>query len=135
MLISPKVRVSTRILIVDENVNATDTFSRKLRLNGYEVWAASSTSKGLDLMKRHRPQAIILNLRMPLVSTLRFLKVIRAIPDFRAVPVAIVTGDYYLNDSQADEIYALGAEIRYKPLWLDEMITLACDLTKMPVGN
>ena len=86
MLISPKVRASTRILIVDENVNATDTFSRKLRLNGYEVWAATSTSEGLDLMKRHRPQAIILNLRMPLVSTLRFLKVIRAIPDFRAVP-------------------------------------------------
>ena len=135
MLISPKVRASTHILIVDENLSATDIFSRKLRLNDYEVWAASSTNEGFYLMKTHRPQAMILNLRMPLVSTLQFLRTIRAIPDFRAVPVAIVTGDYYLNEAQTDEICALGAEIRYKPLWLDEMITLACDLTKIPVGN
>ena len=135
MLISPKVRASTHILIVDENLSATDIFSRKLRLNDYEVWAASSTNEDFYLMKTHRPQAMILNLRMPLVSTLQFLRTIRAIPDFRAVPVAIVTGDYYLNEAQTDEICALGAEIRYKPLWLDEMITLACDLTKIPVGN
>ena len=130
MLISSKVLASTRILIVDENVSTTEIFLRKLRLNGYEVWAASSINEGLDLIKTHRPQAIILNLRMPLVSTLKFLRTIRAIPDFTAVPVAIVTGDYYLNEAQTNEICALGAEIRYKPLWLDEMITLACDLTK-----
>jgi hypothetical protein len=34
-------------------------------------------------------------------------------------------GDYYLAEAQSDEIRALGAELRYKPLWLDELVTLA----------
>ena len=59
---------------------------------------------------------MILNLRMPLVSTLKFLRTIRTLPDFTAVPVAIVTRDYSLNETQTDAICALGAEIRYKPL-------------------
>jgi hypothetical protein len=53
---------------------------------------------------------------MPLVSTLKFLRTIRTLPDFTAVPVAIVTRDYSLNETQTDAICALGAEIRYKPL-------------------
>jgi hypothetical protein len=42
--------------------------------------------------------------------------------------VAIVTGDYYLDDAQSAEIQALGAQLRYKPLWLEELVTLARDL-------
>jgi hypothetical protein len=48
--------------------------------------------------------------------------------------VAIVTGDYYMSDDQLNEIRSLGAELRYKPLWLDELVTLARELlTAQPV--
>ena len=47
--------------------------------------------------------------------------------------VAIVTGDYYLDDAQSNEIRELGAELRYKPLWLEELVTLARELLKIPV--
>ena len=47
---------------------------------------------------------IILDLRMPLTSGLQFLRAIRAIPGLTNTPVAIVTGDYYLDDAQAAEI-------------------------------
>jgi hypothetical protein len=49
--------------------------------------------------------------------------------------VAIVTGDYYLDEAQAAEIQALGAELRYKPLWLEELVTLARDLLNIPVRD
>jgi hypothetical protein len=42
--------------------------------------------------------------------------------------VAIVTGDYYLEDAQSAEIAALGAQLRFKPLWLEELVTLAREL-------
>jgi hypothetical protein len=42
--------------------------------------------------------------------------------------VAIVTGDYYLDDAQAAEIQSLGAQLRFKPLWLEELVTLAREL-------
>ena len=73
-------RPRARVLIVDDDVSVTDTFSRMLRLEGYEVWAALSADEGLSLAQTHRPHAIILDLRMPLTSGLQFLRAIRAIP-------------------------------------------------------
>lgn len=118
-------RTPSRILIVDDDVSVTDSFSRMLRLEGYEVWAAFSADEGLTLAQTHRPHAVILDLRMPLTSGLQFLRAIRAIPDLTNVPVAIVTGDYYLDEAHAAEIKALGAELKYKPMWLDELVVLA----------
>src|SRR5687767_7452266 len=104
-----------------------------LRLEGFEVWAALSADVGLSLEQTHQPHAIILDLRMPLTSGLQFLRAIRAIPPLTNTPVAIVTGDYYLDEAHAAEIQALGAQLRYKPLWLEELVSLARDLLGSPV--
>lgn len=120
------------MLIVDDDVSVTDTFSRMLRLEGYEVWAAHSADEGLTLAQAHHPNAVILDLRMPLTNGLQFLRAIRAIPGLTNTPVAIVTGDYYLDEAQGAEIQALGADLRYKPLWLEELVTLARDLLSTP---
>jgi two-component system OmpR family response regulator len=129
---APSSNSSARVLIVDDDMSVTDTFSRMLRLEGYEVWAALSADEGLTLAQKHRPQAVILDLRMPLTSGLQFLRAIRAIPGLTNTPVAIVTGDYYLDEAQAAEIKELGAELRYKPLWLEELVTLARWLLRVP---
>lgn len=126
---------AARVLIVDDDVSVTDTFSRMLRLEGYEVWAAHSADEGLTLAQAHRPHAVILDLRMPLTSGLQFLRAIRAIPGLINTPVAIVTGDYHLDEAQAAEIHALGADLRYKPLWLEELVTLARELLSSPVQD
>jgi CheY-like chemotaxis protein len=124
-----------RVLLVDDDVSVTDTFSRILRLEGYEVWAALSADEGLALALAHEPQVIILDLRMPLTSGLQFLRAIRAMPELTVTPVAIVTGDYYLDNAMASEIKALGAELRYKPLWLEELVSLARDLVSVSVKD
>ena len=119
---------AARVLIVVDDISVTDTVSRMLRLEGYEVWSALSADEGLTLAQTHKPHAIILDLRMPLTSGLQVLRAIRTIPGLTSTPVAIVTGDYYLDDAQAAEIQALGAQLRYKPLWLEELVTLAREL-------
>src|ERR671918_2255435 len=124
-----------RVLIVDDDGATADSFSRTLRLEGYEVWAALSAEEGLALAQTHQPHAVILDLRMPLTSGLQFLRAVRAIPGLTSTPVAIVTGDYYLEEAQAAEIKALGAELRYKPLWLEELVTLARELLNIPVRD
>ena len=132
---SGTVTTAARILIVDDDTSVTDTFSRILRLEGYEVWAALSADGGLSLARAHRPHAVILDLRMPLTNGLRFLRAVRAISGLTTTPVAIVTGDYHLDEAQAAEIRALGAELRYKPLWLEELVTLARELLALPVRD
>ena len=131
----PEATAAPRVLIVDDDVSVTNLFSRMLRLEGYEVWGGQTADEGLSLARTHRPHAIILDLRMPLTSGLQMLRAIRALPGMAQTPVAIVTGDYYLAESQSEEIRALGAELRYKPLWLDELVTLARELLTVPVRD
>jgi len=117
-----------RVLIVHDNAGVADPFSRALRLKGYEVWAAPSADEGLTLAQVHCPNAIILDLRVPLAGSLAFLRSLRAVPDLASVPVAVVTGDYYLNEAQEQELQSLGAQVHYTPMWIDELVTLARDL-------
>ena len=45
--------------------------------------------------------------------------------------MAIVTGDYFLDDSVSTELKKLGAELKFKPLWLDDLVGLARTLLKV----
>ncbi|MGH9140158.1 MAG: response regulator [Vicinamibacterales bacterium] len=122
---------TSKILIVDDDEGVTQTFARMLRLEGYQVRTAVSAEKGLAEAEENHPDAIILDLRMPLVDGLGFLRRLRANHHQRATPVAIVTGDYFLDDSVSNELQELGAELRFKPLWLEDLVGLARNLLKV----
>jgi two-component system OmpR family response regulator len=122
-----------KILIVDDDEGVTQTFARMLRLEGYQVRTAVSAETGLQEAKASAPDAIILDLRMPLVDGLGFLRRLRERDEQRTTPVAIVTGDYFLDDSVSAELRELGAELRFKPLWLEDLVGLARNLLQSRV--
>ena len=119
------------ILIVDDDEGVTQTFARMLKLEGFQVRTAINAESGLKVANESQPNAIILDLRMPLVDGLGFLRRLRSQDDQRATPVAIVTGDYFLEDSVANELRELGAELRFKPLWLEDLVGLARNLLRV----
>jgi DNA-binding response OmpR family regulator len=123
--------VAATILIVDDDEGVTQTFARMLRLEGFEVRTAMTAELGLREAALVHPDAIILDLRMPLVDGLGFLRRLREIESSRDIPVAIVTGDYFLEDEISAEVRALGAELRFKPLWLEDLVGLARNLLKV----
>ena len=53
----------------------------------------------------------------------------------RSTPVAVVTGDHFLNDEMAEELQALGVEVRFKPLWLEDLADLARALLSARPGD
>jgi len=113
------------ILVVDDDRAVADTFSRMLKLEGFSVSTALNAEAGLELADTARPDAIILDLRMPIVNGLQFLRTLRTRPHLVDVPVAIVTGDYFLGESMAADLKSLGAAVRFKPLWLEDLVALA----------
>jgi two-component system response regulator PrrA len=125
-------QVST-ILIVDDDEGVTLTFARMLTLEGFHVRTAINAESGLRAANEAHPNAIILDLRMPLVDGLGFLRQLRSQASQRVAPtpVAIVTGDYFLDDAVASELRQLGAELRFKPLWLEDLVGLARNLLKV----
>ena len=110
------------VLVVDDDEGVALTFSRMLRLHGYRVETATNPEAGLAIAITRPPDAIILDLRMPLVGGLEFLRRLRAgKTNYATTSVTIVTGDYFIDDEIADEIKSLGAQVSFKPLWLDDL--------------
>lgn len=112
------------ILVVDDDEGVTETFARTLRLEGYEVRTALTAEMGLREAMSSRTDAIILDLRMPLINGLGFLYRLRSYDHYRDTPVAIITGDYDVEDSLATEVRELGARLLFKPLWLEDLVDL-----------
>ena len=123
---------AAKILIVDDDEGVTQTFARMLRLEGFQVHTAMNGESGLREAAATRPDAIILDLRMPLTDGLQFLRILRTKPGLTSVPVAIVTGDYFLDQTVSNELRELGADLRFKPLWLEDLLALARNLLKPP---
>ena len=121
----PADSATRTILIVDDDRSVTDTFARILKLEGFQVATALSAEAGLELADNIRPDGILLDLRMPITSGLQFLRLIRSRPHLVDVPVAIVTGDYFLPDPIQNELNTLGASVRFKPMWLEDLVALA----------
>jgi DNA-binding response OmpR family regulator len=121
----PAESAARTILIVDDDRSVADTFARILKLEGFEVATAMSAEAGMEIADSVAPDAIILDMRMPITNGLQFLRLIRSKPHLVEVPVAIVTGDYFLADAIQTELRSLGASIRFKPMYLEDLLTLA----------
>jgi two-component system response regulator TrcR len=117
-----------KVLIIDDDRAVTETFARMLRLEGHEVRTAHDAETGLREAQAAPPDAIIVDLRMPLINGLGFLYRLRADDRHQFTPVAIVTGDYCLDESISRELTELGARLHFKPLWLEDLVELAYEL-------
>ena len=116
------------VLVVDDDFAVRDTFKRMLTLEGFAVRTAADAQGGLAQAIAHRVDAIVLDLRMPLVDGLGFLHQLREHATSREIPVAIVTGDYLIDDATIETAEALGAVVKFKPVWLDDLLDIVHQL-------
>jgi DNA-binding response OmpR family regulator len=112
------------VLIVDDERDTLESFAQLLRVEGHTVFTADNAEDGLREAESHPPDAVILDLRMPFMDGLAFLRRLRAREARRETPVVIVTGDYFVEARVGADLRALGAEIYYKPLWLEDLVAL-----------
>ena len=102
------------ILIIDDQEEVRDAFSRALALDGYETRTAEDVDSAIEAVEAIEPDAILLDLMMPRVNGLRFLYRLRE--THRHTPVAIITGKSDVDDYTVREIHNLDADIRFKPI-------------------
>jgi len=119
---------TSRILIVDDDETVLQTFAKALTLEGFDVRVADSPLTGLQEIEETPPDAILLDLRMPFVNGIGFLYRLRAREAHRNIPVAIITGDSCVDDPVMQEMHDLDAEVVFKPIWLDEVVTVTRNL-------
>ena len=66
-----------KILIVDDEKNMRWAISRALEKEGYEILQASNGQEGIEAFERHRPDVMLLDLKMPVMDGMEALKAIR----------------------------------------------------------
>lgn len=79
------------IAVVDDEESVRKALGRLMRASGFNVVTFSSGADFLHSMQQHRPQCVVLDLRMPQVNG---LDVQQALMQADAqMPVVIITGD------------------------------------------
>lgn len=117
------------VLIVEDDEETAVTYARMLSLDGFRVRTALTAAAGLREVEEHAPDAIVLDLHLPDLDGVEFLRRLRALVHDHVTPVVIVTGDYFVDREVAAELKGLSVEIRFKPLWSDDLTSLVRTLT------
>lgn len=82
------------VLIVDDEPDIREVFEAVLRFDGYEVLSSSDGQQAMDLLRRGaRPDAIILDLMMPVMDGWQFRVAQKADPALASIPVIAVSAD------------------------------------------
>jgi DNA-binding NtrC family response regulator len=113
----------TAILIVDDEKNLRDGLSEAVRDLGYQALVASSGREALAVAEANKPDAVLLDLRMPDMDGLQVLTRLRAIANIAKVPVAIITA--YATAANTIEAMRLGAfDHLTKPIGREDLASL-----------
>ena len=88
-----------KILIVDDDVTFQKIMSDSLKSSGYIVSVASDGEEGLVATEKESPDLIILDLAMPKLGGIDFLKMLNKDNDVNKIPVLIMS-----NFSGSDKV-------------------------------
>lgn len=111
-----------KVLLVDDDIGVVHTFFRMLKFLGYEVSIARDAEQGLQQLDASEFDVVLLDFRMPLADGLAFLRRVRTHQRQSEIPVAVVTGDYFVDPAVVAELKALGASLHFKPLSIDDLV-------------
>ncbi|MGR3219325.1 MAG: hybrid sensor histidine kinase/response regulator [Candidatus Anammoxibacter sp.] len=127
--------VST-ILIIDDEQVVIDSVRKDLKEDGYEIISAMNGKEGLEIYEKEHPILIILDIRMPVMDGIGFLKNMKfKHPD--PLPVIILTG--YGDNEAIKNCFDLGVfsflEKPYNPYVLKRAVSHAIELKNIEMES
>ena len=99
------------ILVVDDTQLARDAIGKILEYEGFETLRARNGREAWAMMYQHRPDLILLDLMMPEMDGITFLKMLRRSPLWKDMPVIVLTG---VNDD--DKLITRAWELKVNDL-------------------
>lgn len=111
------------LLIVDDNPNLTDFFSKELKDLFKEIYIAHDGEKALQIVKRQMPDIIVSDVMMPQMNGYELCKTIKEDINISHIPVILLTAR---TDEQSQQYgYKIGADAYLgKPFEVDMLIKI-----------
>jgi CheY-like chemotaxis protein len=80
-----------RALVVEDDVDSRAVLTRHLEREGWQVRGAEHGREGLERMAEELPDLVLVDLMMPVMDGFDFIQAVRDEPDWRKVPIVVVT--------------------------------------------
>ena len=87
-------KVSTKILIVEDEIDIREGISEYLSEVGYDVMVAEDGQEGIDLFKSNEFDLVLLDIMLPKINGFGVLSQIREISDVPVMMLTAMTDDY-----------------------------------------
>lgn len=81
-----------KIIVVDDKRESREPVARLLQSEGYEVFRAANATEAMGITQRVSPDLMILDVMIPPMDGLTFLWLLREDPQWRDLPVILITG-------------------------------------------
>jgi CheY-like chemotaxis protein len=97
--------VDRKVLVVDDEIHIVHVVAIKLRNNGFEVIAADNGAEGLKLALAEKPDIIVTDYQMPVMTGIELVEQLRQNEDTKDTPVIILTArSFAIPQQQQDDL-------------------------------
>ena len=98
--------MSKQILAIDDNSTNIELVVFLLKAFGYRAMIAFDGQTGIHLAKINRPDLILCDVDMPVVSGIQVVRELKQLPDLHTVPILAVTA--MAEPGDAERLLSLG---------------------------
>ncbi|MFN2381833.1 MAG: response regulator [Guyparkeria sp.] len=91
------------IVVIDDSPTEVYVLQQILERNGHQVSVANSGEEGIELVRRVRPDAVLMDVVMPGMNGFQATRTLNKDSETAAIPVVIVT----TKDQQTDRIWGM----------------------------
>ncbi|MEM7016448.1 MAG: response regulator [Pseudomonadota bacterium] len=108
------------VLVIDDDLYLQKLLGTHIASAGYNLLYASDGEKAMEILKSEQPDLITLDMMMPILDGISFLKWLRQ-EAASEIPVMVLTG--VSNIEQSQQLQQLGAnDVATKPIAPDELL-------------
>ena len=122
------------ICIIEDDAHFRETFADVMSLRGVRVLGAGSGAGGLNVLSMHKPSVIVMDVRLPDTNGLDLCRRIRHMPEFKNVPIILISAASKYNDprDRVEGLLAGAAAFLPKPITIDDLWAEICGVLKRP---
>src|SRR3954471_21067786 len=88
------------VLIIDDDADYRMLLVEFLQMEGWQVFQAADGDEGIQMAQKHRPNAIVCDLRMPKVNGFQVCRTLHGIESLRGTKIVVSSGRDFQLDRQ-----------------------------------
>jgi len=110
------------VLIIDDDQDFQDIYSLYLQGASYHILRAGHGEEALEVLKKETPDAIILDVIMPVMDGEAFYEILRKEPKWKSIPVLVAT----VNEKLPEKIENVGGVTGHlrKPFEIESLLKM-----------